>query len=145
MTLLSFPDINVWVALAAPEHEHAAIARNWWRGCSGTIAFCRLSQLGVLRLLTTASFMDGKPLSNAQALDVYDRFFEDGRVAFVAELPEADRRFRRMATSTTASPKVWADAWLLAVAQAAGGTVVTFDRALASRSSECLLLKKESS
>jgi predicted nucleic acid-binding protein len=36
-------------------------------------------------------------------------------------------------------PKLWADAWLLAFAAAAGGTVVTFDRALAARGAHCLL------
>jgi hypothetical protein len=33
----------------------------------------------------------------------------------------------------------WADAWLLAFAQAAQGTLVTFDRALAARGARCLL------
>ena len=143
MTSLSFPDINVWVALAAIEHEHRVIAARWWASYKGSIAFCRLSQLGLLRLLTTAAFMDGRPLSNRQALGVYDRFFEDGRVTFFSEMPETERQFRRHAATTTASPKLWADAWLLAFAQAAGGTLVTFDQALAERSSQCLLLKRE--
>jgi hypothetical protein len=38
-----------------------------------------------------------------------------------------------------ASPKQWADAWLLAFAKVAGGTLVTFDRALVSRGAYCLL------
>jgi len=145
MTSLSFPDINVWVALSAMEHEHRQIARRWWATCDGPIAFSRLSQLGLLRLLTTAAFMDGKPLTNLQALKVYDRFFEDSRVVFLAEMPGVERQFRKNAASTTASPKLWADAWLLAIAQTTGGTLVTFDQALASRSSQCLLLGKERS
>jgi uncharacterized protein len=145
MTSLSFPDINVWVALAAIEHEHRPIARHWWASYKGSIAFCRLSQLGLLRLLTTAAFMDGKPLSNLQAFDVYDQFFEDSRVSFVSEVPEVERHFRRNSASNSPSSKLWADAWLLAFAQATGGTLVTFDPALASRSSQCLLLGKERS
>ena len=35
-----------------------------------------------------------------------------------------------------------ADAWLLAVAEAAGGVLVTFDRALAARGAHCLLAKR---
>jgi uncharacterized protein len=143
MTSLSFPDINVWVALAAIEHEHRSIAQHWWKNHNGSIAFCRLSQLGLLRLLTTAAFMDGRPLSNLQAFEVYDRFFEDSRVTFLSEMPEAESHFRRISATASASPKIWADAWLLAFAQAAGGTLVTFDRALASRSSQCLLLGSE--
>jgi len=48
-------------------------------------------------------------------------------------------RFRKHASARTASPKVWFDAWMLAVAEASEGTVVTFDRALAQRGALCLL------
>jgi uncharacterized protein len=142
MTPLSFPDVNVWFALAAPEHEFAAFAKRWWNAYPGSIAFCRMSQLALLRLLTTAATMDGKPLSNLEALAVHDRFFHDDRVIFVSEPREAEAQFRIHAALPSASPKVWADVWLLACAQTAGGTLVTFDRALASRSSQCLLLGK---
>lgn len=142
MNSLSFPDINVWLAIAAPEHIHAVLARRWWEQESGAIAFCRLTQLGFLRLVTTAAAMDGKPLTISDAWRVYDRLYDDDRVTFVSEPPEAEKRFRERAAGKTASPKVWADAWLLAVAQTAGGTLVTFDKALASRGANCLLPKR---
>lgn len=141
MSSLSFPDVNVWLALATPEHSHASFARNWWEKEAGTIAFCRLTQLGFLRVLTTAAAMDLKPLSIAAAWRVYDRFYDDDRVTFVAEPPEVEERFREKAMGRFASPKVWADAWLLAFAQAAGGALVTFDKALGSRGAFCLLPK----
>jgi predicted nucleic acid-binding protein len=89
--------------------------------------------------MTTAAVMDGKPLTIAEAWRVYDRLYDDDRVMFVSEPPEAERRFREKASGRTASPKLWADAWLLAVAQAAGGILITFDKALASRGAHCLL------
>jgi uncharacterized protein len=144
MKPLSFPDVNVWLALSAVEHVHGTIARQWWKDASGPIAFTRLTQLSLLRLMTSSIIMDGKPMTNTQALRVYDRFFQDGRVIFVAEAPDLEERFRKTASIVSSSPKLWADAWLLAYAQALGGTLVTFDRALASRSSQCLLLAKES-
>lgn len=131
--------MNVWLALATPEHVHAGLARRWWEQESGTIAFCRLTQLGLLRLMTTAAAMDGKPLTIAQAWGVYDRFFEDDRVILISEPPEVEARFREKAMGRTVSPKVWADAWLLAFAQAADGVLVTFDRALSTRGAYCLL------
>lgn len=143
MSSLSFPDINVWLAIATPEHVHAPLARDWWKKETGAIAFCRLTQLGFLRLMTTAAVMDGKPLTMSEAWRVYDRLYDDDRVTFVAEPPEVDKRFREKATGRTASPKVWADAWLLAVAQGAEGVLVTFDKALASRDALCLLPKEE--
>jgi predicted nucleic acid-binding protein len=89
--------------------------------------------------MTTAAVMDGSPLTIVEAWRVYDRFFEDDRVVFVSEPPEVEKRFREKATGRTVSPKVWADAWLLAFAQAAGGVLVTFDRALGPRGANCLL------
>jgi len=135
---LSFPDINVWLALAASEHVHAAAARGWWEQETGSIAFCRLTQLGLLRLMTTPAVMDDKPLTVAAAWRVYDRLYEDDRVTFISEPPEVEKRFRERASVRMASPKVWADAWLLAFAQAAEGVLVTFDKALASRGALCL-------
>jgi len=143
MSSLSFPDINVWLAIAAPEHIHAPLARDWWNKETGSIAFSRLSQLGFLRLMTTAAVMDGKPLTMSEAWRIYDRLYEDDRVTFFSEPPEVDKRFREKATGRSASPKVWADAWLLAVAQGAEGVLVTFDKALASRGAHCLPPKEE--
>jgi len=139
---LVVPDINVWLALAAPEHPHNRAARRWWRQHEGLIAFVRPSQLGFLRLITTAAAMDGKPLSIDEAWRVYDRFYDDDRVAFCPEPADVERRFREMAVGSTASPKLWADAWLLAIAEAAGGALVTFDKALAARGAHCLLSKR---
>jgi predicted nucleic acid-binding protein len=93
--------------------------------------------------MTTATVMDGKPLTIAEAWRVYDRLYDDDRVTFVAEPPEVDKRFREEARGRTASPKLWEDAWLLAVARTAEGVLVTFDKALASRGALCLLPKEE--
>lgn len=131
--------MNVWLALAAPEHIHSAVARRWWEQQSETIAFSRLTQLGFLRLVTTAAVMDGKPLTMSQAWRVYDCFYDDDRVTFLSEPAEVERRFREKAAGRIVSPKVWADAWLLALAQAAGGQLVTFDKALGPRGAHCLL------
>ena len=139
MASLSFTDVNVWLALATPEHVHSAIARDWWEQETGMIAFSRLSQLGLLRLMTTAAAMDGKPLTIAEAWRVYDRFYEDDRVVFATEPPEIERRFREKAAGKIPSPKLWADAWLLAFAQASDGMLVTFDKALGLRGARCLL------
>ena len=133
MISLRFPDVNVWLAVAAPEHVHHSAAREWWEQETGRIAFCRFTQLGLLRLMTTAAAMGGQPLTMAEAWVVYDRLFEDGRVMFLPEPAAVNSQFRKQAAGGTASPKVWADAWLLAFAVAASGEVVTFDRALAAR------------
>jgi predicted nucleic acid-binding protein len=137
MTSLSFPELNVWVAVQAP--GHVKIVRRWWEQHSGEICFIHSTQLGYLRLCTTAAATDGNPLTMAGAWRAYARFFDDDRVRFHTELAGAETEFRRTTSDETVSPKVWADAWLLAIAQAAGGLVVTLDRALAGRGAHCLL------
>jgi len=106
--------------------------------------FSRFTQIGFLRLMTTAAAMDGKPLTMTQAWSVVDRFFDDDRVVFLPEPLGVEERFRELASGGVASPKTWADAWLLAVAQTAAGLLVTFDRALTDRGARCLIEDEES-
>ena len=141
MTLSNFPDVNVWLALLHPDHVHRAAANQWWeldRG--GVIGFLRSTQMGVLRLLTTAAVMNGRPLRMPEAWAAYDSLFRDDRVAFIDEPSGIEVAFRKYARKNHASPKLWADAWLLAFAECADGVVVTFDQALAARASHTVLL-----
>lgn len=131
--------MNVWLAVLLEDHVHRPHARVWWEATEATIAFTRFTGLSVLRLLTTAGAMNGKPLSMDAAWRAYDRLFEDDRVVFFPEPAGVETRFREYAAGRVASPKLWADAWLLAFARAAEGTLITFDRALAPRGAHCLL------
>lgn len=139
-TSLSFPDVNVWLALALEHHVHRRAAQAWWQSSDQKIAFTRFTQISLLRLLTTPAAMDGRPLGMAEAWHVYDRFFDDDRVLLIPEPAEAEAGFRAATAGPASAPKLWADAWLLALTQAAEGTLVTFDRALAARGPHCLLL-----
>ena len=140
-TSLTFPDVNVWLALLLEHHIHRPVAQTWWGAMEATIAFTRFTEVSVLRLLTTRAAMDGKPLSMDDAWRSHDKLFEDARVVFIPEPSGVEARFRGYAAGRTATPKLWADAWLLAFAEAAGGTVITFDQALAARGAHCLLLE----
>jgi len=63
------PDINVWLALAFPAHVHHLPARAWFgavpagRPCH----FCRLSQLGFLRLANNPKVFPAAALAPDQA------------------------------------------------------------------------------
>jgi uncharacterized protein len=140
MNSLSFPDLNVWLALLLADHIHRPIAKNWWdSNDSDVIGFTRTTQIGVLRLLTTAAAMNGKPLTMAAAWAAYDRLFADDRVAFIGEPANAESFFREHTFAGQVSPKIWADAWLLAMADSSEAVAITFDRALAAKSNRCLL------
>ena len=142
MSSLSSPDVSVWLAILLADHVHRDLARAWWDADqSDVIAFIRFTQLGVLRILTTAAAMSNRPLTMPDAWGAYDRLFTDERVAFLDESPNVESRFRRHSREESASPKLWADAWLVAFAEEAGGTIVTFDHALAARARQSLLLE----
>jgi toxin-antitoxin system PIN domain toxin len=137
----SCPDVNVWLALLTVDHVHHDAAKHWWnQGTSRSILFCRLTQMGVLRLLTTSAVMNGKPLSMMDAWRAYDRVFSDERVAFAAEPPEMEGTFRKLTSDDASSPKAWADAYLAAFAEQVGSQVVTFEKALAGKATRALLL-----
>jgi toxin-antitoxin system PIN domain toxin len=141
MTSLSFPDVNVWLAVLLADHVHRASARKWWeRDQSAVIAFSRFTQISVLRLLTTAVPMNGKPLTMSAAWRAYDRLFEDDRVVLLPEPHSFEPAFRDLSSPRLASPKRWADAYIVAFAARHNGTLVTFDRALANGEANCLLL-----
>ena len=84
--------------------------------------------------------MNGKPLPVTEAWAAYDRLFIDDRVVFLDEPGAIDAAFRKYARDHQASPKLWADAWLLAFAECADGAVITFDQALATRAPHTVLL-----
>ena len=125
-----FPDVNVWLALSHDGHIHHAIAADWFRGRDETLFFCRLTQLGFLRLLTNQQVMGVDVMSQAAAWREYHRWFEDERIEFHQEPdgPEFETLFQEFSSRGHRSPKLWADAYLAAFARAAGLTLVTFDR-----------------
>ena len=141
MNTLNFLDANVWLALLWSRHVHAERARFWFEGAGEEqFIFCRFTQLTVLRLLTTEKIMGADTKSMSQAWGVWDRIWADDRVSFLAEPEAIEKEFRSRSRLSTRSPKVSADAYLLAFASVAGLKLVTFDRALRSHGLDVLVL-----
>jgi hypothetical protein len=141
MNTLNFLDANVWLALLWDRHAHSDRAREWFQGCDDEqFLFCRFTQLTVLRLLTTKEVIGRDVKSMAGAWEVWDQLRSDDRIAMLPEPDGLEPRLRVHSRLGGASPKVWADAYLVAFASAAGLKLVTFDRALESRPVEVLVL-----
>ncbi len=134
MNTLNFLDANVWLALLWNRHLHSEQARLWFEESSDQqFFFCRITQITVLRLLTTETIMGKDVKTMAQAWNLWDRVWADSRIAFLPEPEHLEAEFRSRSRLSSRSPKVWADAYLLAFASVAGLTLITFDRALKSR------------
>jgi toxin-antitoxin system PIN domain toxin len=143
-TSFLFPDINVWLALSYQRHIHYPSARDWFEQLDvhSRLSFCRFTQLGLLRLLTTVAVMgDDEVLSQSEAWSVYDRWIEDDRVLYVEESPALEPRFRALTRNEHPAPKDWGDSFLYAFAETADLRLVTFDQALGQRGSNVLLLR----
>ncbi|HUB52242.1 MAG TPA: TA system VapC family ribonuclease toxin [Terracidiphilus sp.] len=133
MKSLIFLDLNVWLALSYENHSNNEIAMAWFKKLDAATAliFCRHTQLGLLRLLSTQAVMKQDAMSEEQCWKVYDSWIESG-VAFLAqEPPGLESAFRLRTKEKAPSAKQWADGYLAAFAEAAGLTLVTFDQALA--------------
>lgn len=129
------------MALAVERHEfHPAAARWWDEDESAAIGFCRFTQMGLLRLLTSAAAMTGRPLTNAQAWAVYEAFLQDIRVAMFPEPAPVEDLFKTHAAVAQPAPGVWGDAYLAAHARASEAVLVTFDRGFARYGVECRIL-----
>jgi uncharacterized protein len=144
MNSFLFPDINVWLALSYERHIHHPSARGWFERLNDNsrVCFCRFTQLGLLRLLTTAAVMgEDKVLSQTEAWSVYDRWIQDDRVHYVEESPALEARFRALAQKQRPAPKDWGDSYLYAFAETADLRLVTFDQALSQKRANVLLLQ----
>jgi toxin-antitoxin system PIN domain toxin len=127
------PDINVWIALAVAEHVHHEIAAEWLEqnldnAQPGEIAFCRVTQMGLLRLLTNPKVMGKDALTAADTWEFLDGFCDRGGFVYAHEPAQLEVAWR----ATTASRRpvardFWTDAYLAGFATAAGYTLVTFD------------------
>jgi uncharacterized protein len=141
MNSLNFPDVNVWVALIWRDHKDSERARTWFeKAAAERFLFSRFTQVSVLRILTTRSVMGDDVETMASAWRLWDRVTADERIALVPEPEGLEPPFRKASQLPSASPKVWADAYLLGFAEAAGLKLVTFDRALRSRGADVLVL-----
>lgn len=138
-----FPDVNVWLALSTPDHEHFRSAWKWYTSLpAGTVLiFCRITQLGLLRLLTTQAVMGQGVLNQAEAWRTFDRWIKAGGAEFAEEPSGFEARFRSNTSTVQASPKEWADAYLAAFSFMHGSPLITFDRALAGKAKGTILLQ----
>lgn len=133
-----------WVALVFRPHQHHVAAVRWFNGLRDqTAGFCRLTQLGFLRLITHPAVMQEEVRTPRQAWDSYDALGADSRIVFYSEpdLSLLDREFRSLTTRRELSVGQWPDAYIAAFAAAARLQVVTFDRGLSRLAGQtCVLL-----
>jgi uncharacterized protein len=110
---ISLPDVNVWLALSAESHTHFASAHAWFEEqLESSIAFCRVTQMGLLRLLTNPMIMGRGARSILDALDLHQDLTADPRVIFLPESDHVEEKWLALMSQPGISTKSWTDAYL---------------------------------
>ena len=121
-------DVNVLIALLDAGHLHHAAATRWLalHARSGW-ASCPLTQNGCLRILSLSSYPNAQP--TGRVAERLGRAMAGGNHAFwpdsISLLEAGVLRWDRVLTSRQIT-----DTYLLALAAAQGGRLVTFDRGI---------------
>ena len=123
-------DVNVLVALLDAGHLHHAAATHWLAAHTKSgWASCPLTQNGCLRILSLSSYPNAQP--TALVAERLARAMASGSHAFwpdsVSLLEPGVLRWDRVLTSRQVT-----DTYLLALAAARGGRLVTFDRGIST-------------
>ena len=75
--LADLPDLNVWLALASPTHQHHSCAvRYWEEQASQQVLFCMVTALGLSRFVMQPRVMGDAVLTAAQASALLDQFVQ---------------------------------------------------------------------
>lgn len=122
------PDVNVWLALSVSHHPHHACAKAYWsKQAAAEMAFCRVTMLGLLRLLTQPRVMGASAMSPPAALAVLQQWQRLPEVSLRADPATLDTAFSRLLQHDLPARLV-TDAYLAAFAHSGGMRLVTFDK-----------------
>ena len=138
------PDINVWLALAVQEHPHHQAALRYWAtaqaertregaaaaraGSGSRLWFCRVTMLGLVRLLCQPKAVGPGALDTLAAWMLYAQYRALPHIGLLPEPENCDDALRALVGSGPLPPRLWADAYLAALSLSAGLRLVTFDR-----------------
>ena len=135
-------DVNVWLGLAFKRHKHHGSAIAWLRSIGQMpCCFCRLTQMGFLRLATNPQAMGNEVVTLQQAWMAYDAFIADPYVGYIEEPIGIEPAWRALTQHKSFSPKLWNDAYLAAFAQTLDCELVTFDKGFVQyTNARCMIL-----
>ena len=126
-------DVNVWLAGAWVRHVHHDTTRRWIDDADDELAFCRVTEMALLRLLTNPAVTGPDTRTRRQAWDVVLALQADPRVRFLQEPAGLTRLWITYSKRDDRSHLLWTDDYLAAFAQADELELVTLDRKFPDR------------
>ncbi len=123
-------DVNVWLAFAVEGHPHHRAALKAW-GDLKRPTFCRITQLGFLRLLCNRQVMGRLTFEPAAAWVECEQLLTNGLVQFLDEPAGIEPNLKLLTKGAKIQRDFWSDAYLAAFAKTAGMRLVSFDSGFA--------------
>jgi uncharacterized protein len=121
-------DVNVLIALVDSAHVQHDAAHDWFEtvGCNAW-ATCPFTEAGLLRILSNSSYPNAVSTPFAAAMLLQKLQAHPGHVNWAANISMLDER---ITPARLLHSRQVTDTYLLALAQAHGGKLATFDRRL---------------
>jgi uncharacterized protein len=126
-------DVGVWLAAIWGRHARHPIARHWFDGQSEDLLLCRVTQMSVLRLVSSVAIMREDAVTRSEAWRIIDQLWSDDRVLWAEEPDHLEAVFRAISARNDTSHRLWTDDYLAAFAQASGASLATLDTKLKGR------------
>jgi toxin-antitoxin system PIN domain toxin len=124
-------DVNVLLALTWPQHVHSALAHKWFGEPGGRRwATCAITQLGFVRLSSNRQFV-ADAVSPGQALELLRLAIQVPGHVYWPER-QAPTECPLLALPGLVGHRQVTDGYLLSLAVAHGGKLVTLDRGIAA-------------
>ena len=127
--IADLPDLNVWLALASPTHQHHSSAVAYWEEqASQQVLFCTVTALGLVRLVMQPKVMGEAALTAADASALLNQFVQQPGVSHAQPSSEGWDVFHGFMHQSEISPRLCTDAHLAALAITNQWRLVSFDR-----------------
>ena len=130
---MKLPDVNVWLASAWARHARHTRAKRWMDEQDDELAFCRVTEMALLRLVTNPVVTGTDARTRRQAWDLLEELEADPRVRFLAEPQGVAPLWMAFSKRDDTSHLLWTDDYLAAFAQAVPAELVTLDKGLRTR------------
>lgn len=125
---LDLLDTSVWLPLLAADHPHHHRATDYWMSeAASQAAFCRVTAMSLLRLLTNKTVMAHQVLTPQAAWQRYGDLRALPEVVFLREPDGLEQVLARWLQAPGIVPAQWTDAYLAAFAAVGNCRLVAFD------------------
>lgn len=126
---IDLPDLNVWLALASPDHIHHPQAVDYWENLAAEqVLFCTVTALGLVRLISQPKLMGNGVKSLSEASVLLQDFCKQPGVSLATPACDGWDVYHQLIQSGDWPARLCTDVHLAALAISNGWRLVSFDR-----------------